>query len=213
MAKAADLLTREYPPRIYAGLAYDEDFLPSLVSACARTAERIDVAFPVTPGWWRRESEWFTEWDEILLEAFNAESLQQVWQRCLRWLEANRAFKLATAYAMLTYRYRQVVEWEEDWMEEAADLAQWLYPIAFGAVGSAAGTGISTLIMLVPGGQVAGPAIPYIISASTAAGAALGRSAGEMWAIGTLRVGRERARQLDEARAKVRAEAAAWEAA
>jgi hypothetical protein len=213
MAKAADLLTREYPPRIYAGLAYDEDFLPSLVSACARTAERIDVAFPVTPGWWRRESEWFTEWDEILLEAFNAESLQQVWRRCLRWLEANRAFKLATAYAMLTYRYRQVVEWEEDWMEEAADLAQWLYPIAFGAVGSAAGTGISTLIMLVPGGQVAGPAIPYIISASTAAGAALGRSAGEMWAIGTLRVGRERARQLDEARAKVRAEAAAWEAA
>lgn len=211
--KAAWLLTQEYPSRIYAGLAYDEDFLPSLVSACARTAERIDVAFPVTPGWWRRESEWFTEWDEILLEAFNAESLQQVWRRCIRWLEANRAFKLATAYAMLTYRYRQVVEWEEDWMEEAADLAQWLYPIAFGAVGSAAGTGISTLIMLVPGGQVAGPAIPYIISASTAAGAALGRSAGEMWAIGTLRVGRERARQLDEARAKVRAEAAAWEAA
>jgi hypothetical protein len=213
MAKAADLLTREYPPRIYAGLAYDKDFLPSLVSACARTAERIDVAFPVTPGWWKRESEWFTEWDEILLEAFNAESLQQVWRRCLRWLEANRAFKLATAYAMLTYRYRQVVEWEEEWMEEAAQLAEWLYPIAFGAVGSAAGTGISTLIMLVPGGQVAGPAIPYIITASTAAGAALGRSAGEMWTIGTMRVGRERARQLDEARAKVRAEAAAWEAA
>jgi hypothetical protein len=98
-------------------------------------------------------------------------------------------------------------------MEEAAQLAEWLYPIAFGAVGSAAGTGISTLIMLVPGGQVAGPAIPYIITASTAAGAALGRSAGEMWTIGTMRVGRERARQLDEARAKVRAEAAAWEAA
>jgi hypothetical protein len=213
MAKAADLLTQEYPPRIYAGLAYDEDLLPSLVSACARTAERIDVAFPVTAGWWRRESEWFTEWDEIVLQAFDVDTLERVWRRCIRWLEANRAFRLATAYAMLTYRYRQVVEWEDGWMEESADLAQWFYPIAFGAVGAAAGTGISALVMLVPGGQVAGPAIPYIITASTATGTALGRSAGESWAIGVMRVGRERARKLDEARAKVRAEAAAWEAA
>lgn len=213
MAKAADLLTREYPPRIYAGLAYDEDFLPSLVSACARTAERIDVAFPVTPGWWRRESEWFTEWDEILLEAFNAESLQQVWRRCLRWLEANRAFKLATAYAMLTYRYRQVVEWEEDWMSKSGDFAEWFYPLAAGAVGSGVGSGIGALIMIVPGGQVAAPAIPYIMAATAGASAKVGRDLGEKWAIGVIRVTRQRARKLDEARAQVRAEAAAWEAA
>lgn len=213
MAKAASLLTEEYPPRIYAGLRFDRDFLPSLVSACARTAERIDVSFPLKTGWWKRESEWFTEWDEILLEAFNVNDLQQVWRRCIRWLEANRAFRLATAYAMLTYRYRQVVAWEEGWMEEAADLAAWLYPIAFGAVGAAAGSAASGLILLVPGGQLAAPAIPYIVSASAAGSAALGRTAAESWTIGVLRVGRQRAQKLDEARAKVRAEIAAWEAA
>ena len=98
-------------------------------------------------------------------------------------------------------------------MEEAADLAAWLYPIAFGAVGAAAGSAASGLILLVPGGQLAAPAIPYIVGASAAGSAALGRTAAESWTIGVLRVGRQRAQKLDEARAKVRAEVAAWEAA
>jgi hypothetical protein len=213
MAKAEDMLGRYFPGRLYKGMPYRENDVPAVVSACARTAKRIDVNFPVDPGWWRRESEWFTEWDEILLEAFKVDTLEQVWRRCLRWLEANRAFKLATAYARVTFYYREVIDWENDWMSKSGDFAEWFYPLALGAVGTGVGSGISALIMIVPGGQVAAPSIPYIMAAATGAGAKLGRDVGEQWAIDMIRVTRDRARRLDQARAELRVAIAEWEAA